>query len=179
MPEIPHLIKMLQDENHNNRFEACEELRVSTPPLPQEAIDALITATKDTDPDVVDAARRALALHTSNPDWTTSLHTDSLHTENPSIDKIFKTFTSINIFLLFTVGACVGAIGLIGMGTGDEGGQEASKPGTIFPVLYLITIIASNYLHKNKSTLFAVIIYIIPILYFIYLFSVPGFFIPY
>ena len=179
MPEIPHLIKMLQDENHNNRFEACEELRVSTPPLPQEAIDALIIATSDTDPDVADAARRALALHTSNPDWTTSLHTNSLHTENPSIDKRFKTFTSINIFLLFTVGACVGAIGLIGMGTGDEGGQEASKPGTIFPVLYLITIIASNYLHKNKSTLFAVIIYIIPILYFIYLFSVPGFFIPY
>ena len=98
---------------------------------------------------------------------------------NNSFDKRFKTFTIINIILLFTVGACVGAVGFIGMGTGDEGGREAAKPGVAFPILYLITIIASNYLHKNKATLFAVIVYIVPILYFIYLFSVPGFFIPY
>lgn len=77
MPEISYLVKILQDKSHKNRYEACEELRVSKLPLPQEAIDALIIATKDTDPDVADAARRALALHTSNPILTASVPADS------------------------------------------------------------------------------------------------------
>ena len=64
MPDFQSLIKLLQNDNPNKRYEACEELRVSQQPLPQEAIDALKSITNDSDPDVADAAQRALALHT-------------------------------------------------------------------------------------------------------------------
>ncbi|MBE0670365.1 MAG: hypothetical protein IH588_07240 [Anaerolineales bacterium] len=63
MSDIQNLIKMLHSNNPNMRYDACEELRVSHQPLPQEAIDALNSATNDSDPDVADAAQRALALH--------------------------------------------------------------------------------------------------------------------
>lgn len=66
MSEISNFIKMLQDKDDNKRFEACEKLRVWGSALPQEAIDALIIATSDTNSDVADSAERALALHTSN-----------------------------------------------------------------------------------------------------------------
>jgi len=64
MPGFESLIKLLQNDNPNKRYEACEELRVSQQPLSQEAIDALNFATNDSNPDVADAAQRALALHT-------------------------------------------------------------------------------------------------------------------
>jgi len=64
MPDFESLIKLLQNDDPNKRYEACEELRVSQQPLPQEAIDALNLATNDPNPDVADAAQRALALHT-------------------------------------------------------------------------------------------------------------------
>ena len=54
---------MLQSDNHNKRYDACEELRVTPQPLQQEAIDTLKIATNDVNPDVADAARRALAIH--------------------------------------------------------------------------------------------------------------------
>jgi len=63
MSDIQNLIKMLQSNNPNMRYEACEELRVSHEPLPQDAIDALNSAMNDANPDVADAAQRALALH--------------------------------------------------------------------------------------------------------------------
>ncbi len=63
MSDIQSLIKMLQSNNPNKRYDACEELRVSQQPLPQEAIDALNSAMNDSNPDVADAAQRALALH--------------------------------------------------------------------------------------------------------------------
>lgn len=66
MSNISHLIEMLQSQDHNKRYEACEELRVSQIPLPQEALDALAIAKDDKDSDVADAARRAIALHTSS-----------------------------------------------------------------------------------------------------------------
>lgn len=64
MSNVSHYIRMLQDKDHNKRYEACEELRVSTSPLPQEALDALAIAKNDKNPDVADAARRALEFHT-------------------------------------------------------------------------------------------------------------------
>ena len=58
---------MLQSNDSNKRYDACEELRVS-PSLPPEALEALRLATNDANPDVADAARRAIELHTSNKD---------------------------------------------------------------------------------------------------------------
>ncbi len=63
MSDIQNHIKMLQSNNPNKRYDACEELRVSRQPLTQDAIDALNSAMHDSEPDVADAARRALALH--------------------------------------------------------------------------------------------------------------------
>jgi len=70
MSDIQYFIKMLQSDNPNTRYDACEELRVSQQQLPQEAIEALSIVMGDSNPDVADAARRALALHTqtSAPD---------------------------------------------------------------------------------------------------------------
>lgn len=63
MPDIQSLITMLQSNNPDKRYAACEDLRVSSS-LPPEALEALRLATSDTNPDVADAAQRALALHT-------------------------------------------------------------------------------------------------------------------
>lgn len=63
MPDIQHLIGLLKSDNPNKRYDACEQLRVSPVPLTEEAIDALRSATNDIDPDVADAAQRALVLH--------------------------------------------------------------------------------------------------------------------
>ena len=63
MSDIQRLIELLKSDNPNKRYDACEELRVSQPPLPQEAIDALRAAAMDPNADVADAAQRALSLH--------------------------------------------------------------------------------------------------------------------
>jgi hypothetical protein len=65
MSEIQHFMKMLQSKNPNERYDACEQLRVS-PWLPPEAIDALRSATSDANPEVADAAQRAINLHASD-----------------------------------------------------------------------------------------------------------------
>jgi hypothetical protein len=81
MSDISHFIKMLQSQDHNRRYEACEELRVWNSPLPQQALDALQVATNDLHPDVADAAQRALALH-SAADNETSLVDNSQNGSN-------------------------------------------------------------------------------------------------
>jgi len=73
MSDIQHLIELLKSDNPNKRYDACEELRVSRQPLPQDAIDALRFATNDSNPEVADAAQRALALHTSPPEAVSSI----------------------------------------------------------------------------------------------------------
>lgn len=158
MPEISYLIKMLQDENHNNRFEACEELRVSKPPLPQEAIDALIIATKDSDPDVADAARRALALNTSNPIWMTSVHTETPSTVS---DKFYKPLLLLSWFLyLPTFGAAFCAF----LGLGWSGGvTEVSSSDLLVIFWYLSSPIIgffllmraqNNYKNNNRDGIY-------------------------
>ena len=62
MLDIQSLIKILQSDNPDKRYAACEDLRVSSS-LPPEALEALRLTTNDTNPDVADAAKRALALH--------------------------------------------------------------------------------------------------------------------
>lgn len=66
MTDVFQLITMLQNKDHNKRYEACEELRTSQSPLPQEALDALAIAKNDKNPDVADAARRALEFHNTS-----------------------------------------------------------------------------------------------------------------
>ena len=63
MSDIQDLMKMLQSDNPNKRYEACEELRVS-PFIPPEALEALRSVTSDKNSDVADAAHRAIKIHT-------------------------------------------------------------------------------------------------------------------
>jgi hypothetical protein len=65
MADMQRLIEMLQSENSKERYNACEELRVS-PSIPPEAIQALRSATRDANPNVAEAAQRAIMLHTSD-----------------------------------------------------------------------------------------------------------------
>jgi len=63
MSDIQSLMELLKSGNPNQRYDACEQLRVARQPLSQDAIDELSLATSDSNLDVADAARRALALH--------------------------------------------------------------------------------------------------------------------
>ena len=62
MPDFKQLLQMLESPSASRRYEACEELRVAAT-IPDEAKGALSRAAQDPDPNVADAARRALALH--------------------------------------------------------------------------------------------------------------------
>jgi len=66
VPDIQKLIDKLQSANSSARYDACEELRVAAS-IPAKALTALRAATKDKDPQVADAASRALAAHTATP----------------------------------------------------------------------------------------------------------------
>jgi hypothetical protein len=62
MDEIERLSKALESPKASVRYDACESLRV-TPTLNDAAIAALERVSNDSDPDVRDAAQRALSLH--------------------------------------------------------------------------------------------------------------------
>jgi predicted RNA-binding Zn-ribbon protein involved in translation (DUF1610 family) len=62
MDRIEHLIKTLDSPKSSARYDACELLRVA-PSLNDAAVAALERASNDPDPEVRDAAQRALDLH--------------------------------------------------------------------------------------------------------------------
>ena len=66
MYDVQRFLEMLQSPDSSKRYDACEELRVA-PWIPAGAIAALRTATADSNPEVADAARRALDLHVPAP----------------------------------------------------------------------------------------------------------------
>ncbi len=66
MPDFEKLIAHLRSDRHGVRYDACEELRVAAT-IPEAALLALQAALNDSDSSVADAARRAVAVHTSRP----------------------------------------------------------------------------------------------------------------
>ncbi len=62
MPHIEELLRDLKSKKGATRYGACEELRIA-PSIPDVAIQALRIAAADPDPDVADAATRALKIH--------------------------------------------------------------------------------------------------------------------
>jgi hypothetical protein len=112
MAEIEKLIQNLKSASANVRYEACEELRVSQS-IPDEAIQALQVALTDPNPDVVDAATRALNAH--QQDFTSPLPEE--------IPIQMKKDTIIVIALLLLIlGGCTGmiAISLVNPGPGMD-----------------------------------------------------------
>ena len=63
MGDVEKWIAQLTSSNSSIRYEACEELPVAQS-LPEHALGALELATSDPDPQVADAAKRALTTHT-------------------------------------------------------------------------------------------------------------------
>ena len=103
MSDIQSLINMLQSNNPDKRYDACEELRVS-PSLPPEALDALRLAINDENPDVADAARRALALHAP------TLTQDVVKEIEPEQDKTITNPVKLWPYIGFLAGLIPGLI---------------------------------------------------------------------
>ena len=61
MANIERFLQDLQGDNPEKRFDACERLLFSLG-IPDNAIEALRKATKDSDPKVAEMARKALDL---------------------------------------------------------------------------------------------------------------------
>jgi hypothetical protein len=92
---LQKLLNQLKSDKADERYEACEELRVS-PELPDFAIEALREAMTDSNHDVQDAAQRAFDLHTSTTkdaliDTST---TDKVSTDERDLEKMYKSIRS-------------------------------------------------------------------------------------
>ena len=89
MSDINQLLRQLKSKNSDDRYDACEQLRIWKESLPQEAIDALGIAATDSNTDVADAAKRALALHTGKgvSESTTLSARNSQEKKNVVVEK--------------------------------------------------------------------------------------------
>ncbi len=73
--------------------------------------------------------------------------------EEKNFSQFFTVISKINYFLLFTAGLFSGAIGLIGMGTGDEGGKQGAMSFLFtYPFAFLLLYLYSKGLHKGGNT---------------------------
>lgn len=161
MTDIQHLINLLKSDNPNKRYDACEGLRVARHPLPQEAMDALHTATNDTNPSVADAAQRALALHTPQltPDVFDEKEQEKASTEdspNKNLQYIIIGFVAgaipgpiafsmgrggsfyldgYSVFLLI-IGGIAGAIGVLIGGSSTKNPLGAAIVGGVVGLLF-------------------------------------------
>lgn len=82
-------LDMLKSPKASKRYEACEELRVAAS-LSLEAINALKNATADPDPEVAEAAAKALALHTSQ---TTEVSLQPAPAQPPALPQVVHSWT--------------------------------------------------------------------------------------
>lgn len=69
MSNIQHIMELLKSDSPAKRYNACEELMASQQPLPPDIIDALISLTNDSNPDVADIAQRLRAIDANEKKW--------------------------------------------------------------------------------------------------------------
>jgi hypothetical protein len=100
MAEIERLLRDLNSKKPATRYDACETLRVAAS-IPTSAIDALRLATSDPDPNVADAASRALRVHdptpTPSPPQQVSMDTSSPKTTGAT--SAIGCFVAFALFL--------------------------------------------------------------------------------
>ncbi|HAV76347.1 MAG TPA: hypothetical protein DCX53_03235 [Anaerolineae bacterium] len=138
MPDIQHLIGLLKSDDPNKRYDACEDLRVFRQQLPREAIDALRLVINDPDPDVADAAQRAISLH--DPRVESRLTVD-LETENEVHNTQGRSnFYSVGLVVLLILNIVNIFIG------------ELVLCNLLIPVTFafLVTSITAKVLDENK-----------------------------
>ena len=179
MADIQRLLDLLNSDNHNKRYDACEELRVSRQPLPQEAIDALNFATNDINPEVADAAQRALSLHAQIKKQD---HGQEQNEKITTREELWAMVFPLSILLsLGSTPWLIYVFFILGLGGWALKGVEAFLGSIIgiymlaHPVLMIVCPIISWYFHKKNEhakanewalTPIAVLI-IVAILYFI------------
>jgi hypothetical protein len=106
MSDIQRLLELLKSANPNKRFDACEELRVSSP-LPPEALEALQLVTNDTNPSVADAAQRALAVHNQMESKNKDSNIESNERQDKKIsilDWILRVIAVIFLLIIVCIG---------------------------------------------------------------------------
>jgi len=163
MTDIQGIIKMLQSNNPIKRYDACEELRVSRRPLPQDAIIALNIAAKDPNPDVAEAAQRALASQSE---------IDEQEQNEPTTNKeeLWAIVFPLSIlFSLVSLPWLVRMFFILGLGGWVLEGVEALL-GSIIGIYFLVHLplvivcpIISWILHKKEMHTKAIIWAIVPI----------------
>jgi len=105
----------LQSNDPNQRYTACEELRL-LPSLPDHALDALRETTNDPNRDVADAAGRAYDLHTLNSEAGTIV-VNSKDRDFSQQEGVAKMYKSIRSWAILSV--IVGGTSLVAGGTVD------------------------------------------------------------
>ena len=103
--DIQKQLVLLRSDDHNKRYDACEELRI-LPSLPDFALEALREATQDPNNDVADAARRALDMHTyeSEVAQVETTSTDSFSHQAKDVANLYKSIRSWAIWLVIIGG---------------------------------------------------------------------------
>jgi hypothetical protein len=155
-------MELLKSKNPNKRYDACEELRVSQSPLPQEAILALDAATKDANSDVADAAQRALAIQSQSYEQEQNAPTTTK-------EELWATIFPLSILLsLGSAPLLVRMFLILGFGGWVLEGAEAILGSImetyllVHPLFVIGCPIISWYLHKKKSNTKAIAWAIVP-----------------
>jgi hypothetical protein len=112
MSNIDRFLEMLQSNDPNQRYDACEQLRIASS-IPEEALNALRKVTQDSNLDVANAARRALALHISPSSENAHSPIEMPNTADTSSSTIQAPSEkqSFNRWIAFGVG--IGILGLL------------------------------------------------------------------
>ena len=162
MSDIQGSIKMLQSNNPIKRYDACQELRLSRQPLPQEAIIALNIATKDSNSDVADASQQVLGIQSQF---------DEQEQNEPTTTKEELWAIIFPLSILLSLGSLpwlVGMFFILGLGAWVLEGVDALLGSIIeiyllvHPPVVIVCPIISWYLHKKEIHTKAIIWAIVP-----------------
>ncbi len=85
-------------------------------------------------------------------------------------EEMYRVISRISLFVLFIAGLGSLCLGLVGLGTGDEGGRQSAMPFVvIYPIIFLLPLLLSKGLHKLGETRYALFIDILSIILVIFL----------
>lgn len=162
--KIQKLIIQLQSDNPDERFDACEQLRL-LPSLPEFALNAMSKATRDPHPDVADAAQRAISHHTAAPGpspYISAAEDTGQHSiiEGPGqfsapsegagfwiralariIDTVFLYIVAFTVS--FILGILIILVALVAGMSDSEIDVIIQSTGALSPLSYILSLVAS------------------------------------
>ena len=155
MSNVSELLAMLRSPNANERYEACEGLRV-TPRIPEEAKAALRAVINDPDPLVEYAATRALDVHAKHP---------RLSLPSPPFPPIARADLALALFgLAVTVLAASIFVASVCLATTDRAPYECAEDVGVYlvapfdpPCMLRLFTVAPSFDPPRKVSLFPLI----------------------